>query len=171
MAPQLRLPEVPRVDDAALFDYLSKLHAAVVSLIAAHQPPNLPTSLTVTPIATGNVVQFTRSNGTSFNLYLSDSADRSKATQQNLGSANSWTDAVGMGGVKRYYWVEALNQYGQSSGLVGPRSGVTLAPGAASTVPPVRPSQVTVFDTTIDRTRPDIASYGNQIAQPQVPEE
>lgn len=168
MPPQLPLPEVPRVDDPALYDYLTRLHAAVVPLVSASQPPNLPSSLTVTPIAGGNVVQFSRSNGVSFNLYLSDTPDRAAATQQNLGTGNSWTDAVGVGGKKRYYWVEAVNQNGLSSGVVGPRSGVTLALGATATVPFVRPSQVVVFDTTIDRNRPDIATATTPVAQPQV---
>lgn len=171
MPPQLPLPEVPRVDDAGLFDYLTRLHAAVLPLISAAQPPNLPTNLTVTPIAGGNVIQFTRSNGVSFNLYLSDSPDRAKATQQNLGSGNSWTDNVGVGGVKRYYWVEALNQQGASSGVVGVKSGTTLALGATATVPFVRPAAVEVFDTTINRTRPDIATPGSPVAQPQVESE
>lgn len=168
MPPQLPLPEVPRVDDAALYDYLTRLHQAVIPLISAARPPNLPSSLTVTPIAGGNVVQFSRSNGVSFNLYLSDTPDRADATQQNLGTGNSWTDAVGVGGQKRYYWVEAVNQNGLSSGVVGPRSGITLALGSTATVPFVRPSLVEVFDTTLNRTRPDIATSTNPVAQPQV---
>lgn len=168
MAPQLQLPEVPRTEDAALYDYLTKLHAAVTPLISAAQPPNLPSSFTVTPIAGGNVVQFSRSNGVSFNLYLSNTPDRSAATQQNLGTGNSWTDNVGVGAVKRYYWVEALNQSGVSSGVVGPKSGVTLALGATATVPFVRPSQVEVFDTTVNRNVPVIAGPGSPVPQPQV---
>lgn len=168
MPPQLPLPEVPRVDDPALYDYLTRLHQAVLPLVSASQPPNLPGSLTVTPIAGGNVIQFSRSNGVSFNLYLSDSPDRAKATQQNLGTGNSWTDSVGVGGHKRYYWVEALNQNGLSSGTVGPKSGVTLALGATATVPFVRPALVEVFDTVLNRNRPDIATTGSPVSQPQV---
>lgn len=167
MALNTKLPEVPRTQDAALNDYLTQLHAAVMPLIEAAQPPNLPSSLTVTPIAGGNVVQFTRSNGVSFNLYMGDSPDRAKAAQQNMGSGNSWTDNVGAGAVKRYYWVEALNQNGLSSGLTPPRSGTTLALGSPSAVPFVRPSQVVVFDTTLNRNRPLIAGVGSPDAQPQ----
>lgn len=167
MSLPVRLPEVPTGIDPALYNYLTLLHQAVVPIIAAQQPPNLVSSLTVTPIAGGNVIQFSRSNGVSFNLYLSDTPDRAAATQQNLQTANSWTDAVGIGGKLRYYWVEALNQSGASSGLVGPKSGTTLALGATATIPVIRPSQVEVFDTTIDRNRPDIATPGNPISYPQ----
>lgn len=168
MATIIKLPEVPRGVDPAMYDYLIQLHSALAPLLSTLNPPNLPSGLTITPVALGNVIQFTRSNGVSFNLYLSDTPNRANATQQNLGTANSWTDTVGTAGQKRYYWVEALNKQGDSSGLVGPKSGVTLASGATATIPTLRPSQVEVFDTTVNRTRPDIETLIHTIAQPQV---
>lgn len=171
MAPQIKLPDVPHTGNVALDDYLNQLHNAVMPIIAAAQPPNLPSNLTVTPIAGGNVIQFTRSNGTSYNLYMSNSPDRSTATQQNLGTANSWTDNVGAGAVKRYYWVEGLNAQNLSSGITSPKSGTTLALGAAATVPFVRPAQVEVFDVTVNRNVPYIAGNGQPSAQPQPQQE
>lgn len=164
MANAPQLPAVPRGTDAALYDYLTQLNAVVQSHSSQLAPPNLPTNLTVTPIAGGNVIQFTRSNGVSFNLYASSSPDFTSASQQNLGSANTYTDNVGSGGVKRYYKVEALNGTGASSGLTSPKNGTTLALGSTATIPVVRPAQTVVFDTTIDANRPLIASIGNPVA-------
>lgn len=159
------IPAVPQVKDPALYDYLSQAHAVLVAGQSSNVPPNLPTSLTVTPLPGGNSIAFTRSNGITFNLYASSSPDRSQATQVNLGSAASYTDALGQGGVPRWYWVEALNQQGQSSGVTGPKTGTTLALTAPAPTPPTIPqSYARVFDTTIGRTRPVIPATDRGIS-------
>lgn len=169
MTQQKPLPPVPRIQEGALYDYLRQLHDRVESLSSSSAAPNQPTNFSVTPVAGGNVVQFTRSNGVSYTLYMADSPNRAAAGQVSLGTANSFTDTVGAGDHKRYYWVEALSQTGTSSGVVGPRSGVTLALGTATTVPSVQPSFARVFDTTINRTRPVIATVDDVAGQPNQP--
>lgn len=163
------LPSVPKVQDIALQDYLNQMHLVVAALHTSSQPPSLPSSLTVTPIALGNVIQFTRSNGITYNLYIGTTPDRSKATLVSLGSANKFTDNVGSGLATRYYWVEALNQGGLSSGVIGPKSGSTLNSGAVAQVPAVRPAQQVVFDTTTNTVRPVIASTDPDISPIQQP--
>lgn len=170
MADLSSLPKVPQTQDPALNDYLQRLHAYVTALGTSAQAPGLPTNLSVTPVAGGNVIQFTRSNGITFNLYLGSTPNRAGATQVGLGSANTYTDTVGQGGVARYYWVEALNQQGLSSGITGPKSGTTLALGTpASAIPAVPQSTVQVFDTTLDRNRPVVASVNPDITFPAQP--
>lgn len=167
MPQKTTLPNVPAGLDPALYDYLSQLHAVVVTMQTTNQAPAIPSNLTVTPIAGGNVIQFTRSSGLSYNLYLADTSNRAAATQVNLGSAATYTDNVGTGGKLRYYWLEALNGQGLSSGVGSPRSGTTLAlgtPAAPLKTPPQ--SIVTVFDTTIDRNRPVVPASDTGVTFP-----
>jgi hypothetical protein len=112
----------------------------------------------VTPIAGGNIIQFTRSNATNFRLYASPTPDRSHSISVDLGSNNQWTHNLGKGGVSQYYWVEALSHISNlPSKAVGPVQGTSLLLASPSTVtPPSQPSYATVFDTTIGVRRPVI---------------
>lgn len=170
VTPKSQLPNLPRIEDPALYDYLVQMHGIIANLHASAQAPGIPTNLTVTPIAGGNVVGFTRSNGVSFNLYAASSPNRAAAQQVNLGSANQYTDNVGSGGILRYYWVEALNQSGGSSGISTPRSGTTLALTAPATIIPPQPSFAEVFDTTVNRNVPVIPAQSPDISPPQPPQ-
>jgi hypothetical protein len=135
---------------------MSDVKQAIDYLLSASAPPQPPTNLSVTPIAGANVIQFSRSNATNFRVYASPTLDRSKATVTDLGTNNSFTHALGAGGVDQYYWLEAISSSSSTpSSLVGPVKGTTLALGASATVtPPLSPSYATVYDTTLGIRRP-----------------
>lgn len=163
--PPLRLPQVPQVADAGLQQWVNAMHEVVSGLVYPAQVPNAPSGLVVTPIAGGNVIQFTRSNALSYALYMGHSPDRAAAVQIDLRSSNQFTDNVGSAGVKRYYWVVGLNQNGALSSVLGPGSGVTLPLGAPASIPvlPVQ-AQRQVFDVTINRNRPALPTTDPTVA-------
>lgn len=164
MAKQVKMPSIPAVGDPALQTWVNGIHAVVDSLQSSAVAPNLPTNLQVTPIAGGNVIQFTRSNATIYTLYTSNTSDRSKAAQVALGTSNSYTDSVGVGGQVRWYWVEGLSQNGTSSGITSPKNGTTLALGTPAPVIPIQQqSYREVFDHSIGRLRPVIPTTDPQI--------
>lgn len=167
---QFELPSLPPVSDPQLYSYLSGLHQVVANITSQYQAPTPPTSLSVTPIAGGNVVRFTRCNAITYALYMGDSADRAKAQQVNLGSSATYTDNVGAGGVARWYWVEGLNQLGIPSTVTGPVTGTTLALGTpAAPLPAQAQSYATVFDTIIGRPRPVISAIDTEVAGQPTP--
>lgn len=168
MAQQIKLPTPPTVSDQSLQDWVNGIHQAVTNLTLASVAPGVPTNLSVTPIAGGNVIQFTRSNAVRTTLFMSDSPDRAGASQVDLGPSNSYTDNVGAGAQKRYYWVQGLSTNGIPSALSGIKSGTTLALGTPNPVVPI-PTQsfAQVFDTTIDRNRPVISATDITVSSPQ----
>lgn len=172
MPQQPKMPTLPTVADQALQDWITGVHAVIANLSVTVVAPNAPTSLQVTPIAGGNVIQFTRSNAVQYVLFMADTPDRAKAAQVNLGTSNSYTDNVGVGAKLRYYWVQGLSNNGIPSTLSPLRSGTTLALGTANPVIPIPvQSFAQVFDTTLDRNRPVIATTDPNVAgQPSAPE-
>lgn len=166
------MPALPQVSDPQLQQWIEGLHEVVGNLQAATVAPNPPSSLTVTPVAGGNVIQFTRSNAQSYALYAGDTSDRSKAVQVDLRSSNSYTDTLGVGGSLRYYWVVGLAQSGQPSAILGPKTGTTLALGTpASPLPVVPPSYAQVYDTTLGRNRPVVSITDPTVAGQPTPSE
>lgn len=167
---QTKIRDVPIVQDPGLRNFLSDMKRAVEEIQPTSVPPQAPTGLKVTPIAGGNVVQFTRSNATNFRLYHSTTSDRGAAVIVDLGSNNSYTDSVGDGGIQKWYWVEAVNSQSVSA-IVGPSTGTTLALGTPATVTPVSaPSYQTVYDTTLNRNRPVVYAV-DRINAPKQAEE
>lgn len=163
--PPIQFPSLPSVADPALQQYLADMHSIVYNLHTSGAVPNPPTNLTVTPIAGGNNVAFTRSNAVSYVLFIGNNPTRALARQVNLGTANAYTDQISVGGATRYYWVQGLNQSGQPSSLLGPKTGVTLplgTPASPSTPPPQ--SFAKVFDTTINANRPVISTVDPQVS-------
>lgn len=171
MAKQVKLPQIPNVGDPALQTWIQGVHSYIESLQSSSAAPNIPTSLQVTPIAGGNVVQFTRSNAVSYALYAGNTADRAKAAQVALGTSNSYTDNVGVGSQKRYYWIEGFSQNGVPSGVTSPANGTTLALGTPAPVIPIPvQSYAQVFDTALGRNRPVIATTDPAVSgQPNSP--
>lgn len=133
--------EVPNDFPAHQRNFLSDLRNAVVRLQSSVTPTRPPTNLKVTPIAAANVIQFTRSDGDAYVVYSSPTADITKATAYQIGSVQQFTEQLGAGGVKRFYWVSAVKAAtGTTSALTGPVSATTLAIGAAATVPTPPPA-------------------------------
>lgn len=168
--PIISMPALPQISDPQLQQWAQGIHDVVSGLYAATVAPNPPSDLRITPIAGGNVIQFTRSNAQSYSLYLGGSPDQSIATQVDLKSSNSYTDNLGLGGTLRYYWVVGLSQSGQPSTLLGPKSGTTLALGTpASPLPIVAASYAQVYDTTLGRYRPVISVTDPAVAGQPTP--
>lgn len=161
MASVIKIRPVPSTQDPALQGILTDIKSAIEHLYSASPAPQPVSGLSATPIAGGVVLQFTRSNGINFRVYYGSTPNRASASIADLGSNNTFTDTVGSGGVKRYYWVEAHSPSAPSpSPIIGPVSATTLALGSPAIVTPTAvPSYQTVFDTTQNRRRPVI--YGD----------
>ena len=161
-----KIRSVPITQDSNLSGFLSDIKKVAEHLLSGSAPPQAPVGLKVTPIAGGNVVQFTRSNATNFRLYAGSTNDRSSARIIDLGSNNQYTDNLGDGGVDQWYWLEALSQTSSTpSDVVGPVKGTSLALGTSATVTPVQqPSYGTVYDTTIGARRPVV--FGTDFVPP-----
>lgn len=94
-------------------------------------------NLRVTPQPGGNLIDFTRTDGESYTLFINTTPSLNLATLVELGTSNRYTHAVGIGAVKYWYTVKT-----NKGNLVGPfslwKDGTTLAVGtpAAAVVPP-----------------------------------
>lgn len=159
------IPEIPIQNDwpglrRALSEMRNVLRGQQASqnnpVAAASSIANVParpiTNLRITPVAGGNVVDFTRSDGDTYTLYWSTSKDFALAVTVELGQSNTYNDNLGSGGVTRYYWIRARRQNGQDSSLVGPVAGMALTLGSATTLP--KPLPATDFPA-MDRSRGD----------------
>lgn len=116
----------------------------IINLEAELIPPTRVTNFRVTPIAGGNIIDFTRCDGDNYILYLNTTASTDGAVRVELGQANRYTDNVGQASVKKYYAVKAKK--GRLEGLPSDwKSGTTLALGAGITAPEPPPSTETPF--------------------------
>lgn len=100
-------------------------------------PPTLVSNLRATPQPGGNLIDFTRSDGDQYTLYINTTPSIDLATRVRLGSSNQYLHSVGIGAVRYYYAVRTSK--GSLSGEVSAWvSGTTLALGtpAASVTPP-----------------------------------
>lgn len=149
------------------YDFLVKMKKAITELQSSVLPPDNPSNLTITPFALGNNIQFTRSNNAQrYTLYISNSPARnasnsSESIAVDLGNSNYYNDAVGQANYTRYYWVQAWNG-NQSSNIIGPKSGKTLAAGTTVNPPRQVPAGHTI--TTDQTTGSQVP--GRPITQP-----
>jgi len=145
------IPEIPYdvSDPIALRRSLSEMRNALLRIESSRQPPAAPTNLAVTPVAGGNVVQFTRSGADRYILYASKNADIGNAVAIDLGLAVQYQDDVGKSAVARYYWVKGIRG-DMSSDFAGPVTGTTLALTTEATLPAAPPafSSPTTSDAT-----------------------
>lgn len=119
--------EVPNNIDPVLRQFLRELREAVISVQPDKQPLRSVSNLQVTPIAGGNRIRFSASNGEGYKLLIGDSAEVTKAYPVTIGNISEYTDNVGKGGVMRYYWVVAVSN-GKTDALpIGPMNGTTLS--------------------------------------------
>jgi len=111
---------------------------AISNLQSAFIPPTTVTNLRVTPQPGGNLIDFTRSDGESYTLYINTTGSVNLATHVQLGTANRYTHSVGKAGILYYYAVQAFK--GSLAGEVSPWiSGTTLGlavPAAQPDPPP-----------------------------------
>lgn len=105
---------------------------AIDNLRAQLIPPSLVSNLRATPQPGGNLVEFTRSDGDSYTLYINTTPSIDLAVRVRLGPSNQYSHNVGIGSVKYYYAVRANkgSLAGEVSGWV---SGTTLALGTPAT--------------------------------------
>jgi hypothetical protein len=137
------------------YQFLQELRDAVVQLQSSSLPPDDPRNLTVTPFATGNNVQWTRSNNAQrYTVYIADALptmDAGSATGSiaiDVGDTNYFNDVVGQSNWARWYWVKAWNG-NVGSRTIGPVKGTTAASGSVADPPKqVPPGVVTIDQTT-----------------------
>jgi hypothetical protein len=111
---------------------------AIQNLVAALIPPSNVSNLRCTPQPGGNLIDFTRSDGDTYTLYINTTASIDGAERVQLGASNRFAHTVGIASVKYYYAVKAKKGVvnGEVSEWV---SGTTLAlttPAAAVDPPP-----------------------------------
>lgn len=96
----------------------------------------------VTPQPGGNLIDFTRSDGDSYTLYINSAPSINLATLVQLGTSNRYTHAVGSAGIQLWYTVQT-----NKGNLIGPfsswLSGITL--GLAVPAAVVEPPPATNF--------------------------
>ena len=168
MSQPTKLGSAPVTGHVGLDNFLRDVRDILTQQVSAVPAPQPVTNLSATPTAGAVIVRFTRSNAQNFRLYYGSSPDRTQASFVDLGSNSQWTDSVGKGGVKRWYWVQAITPNALSpSSVTGPITATSLALGTNATVPDqptAEQSSVLVFDATIHAYRP--AVYGQDYVIP-----
>lgn len=118
--------------------------AKIINLEAELIPPSRVSNFRVTPVSGANIIDFTRSDGDNYILYINTTAASDKAVRVELGQANRYTDNVGEAGVKKWYAVKAKK--GRLEGLLSDwKSGTTLPLGSGIAAPDPPPSTETPF--------------------------
>ncbi len=137
------LPEVPHNvgDRVSLRRFLQEVRNTLQAIAGERVPPKAATNLRVTPKGGQNEIEFTRSDGDFYLLYISSTPEISDGYATPLGAANRFVDVVGQVGIERFYWVEAYRSGGIKGGIIGPESGTTLALTTGVTPPPVLPAR------------------------------
>lgn len=137
------IPEVPPTAEwQQLRRFLVESRNALKRLEASVVPPKQPSNLVATGKAGGVVVQFTRSDGDTYILYVSKTKSFTVATRIDLGMAAEYTHDIGAADETRYYWVKAKK--GQLESLpTGPVGATTLALAVEITPPEPPPASQT----------------------------
>jgi hypothetical protein len=158
----MSLPTVPHDLPAQLQRFLQEMRSSVSRLEVSRVPPSPASNLTVTPIAGGNQITFTRSaDATGYLLRISPtpSWDATTGWQRDLGDSNVSEDFTGQVGVTRYYWIVATKN-DLVSQAVGPKSAASLAPGASTTLPAPPPSGFTIRKSDETRLPVSVEPHG-----------
>lgn len=115
-------------------------------------PPSLVSNLRCTPQPGGNLIDFTRSDGDSYTLYINTTPSIDLAERVRLGASNRYQHNVGVAGVLYYYAVKANKGTlpGEVSGWV---SGTTLGLAVPAANPdPIPASEFPFQDQETDST-------------------
>lgn len=144
------VPEVPHNIDPTTRRLLQQVRTSTLNAQGSRQPPGPVTNFKVTPIAGGNVLQWTRpADSDRCVVYINSTPSLNGAIPLDVGVSTTFTDNVGVPAVTRYYWVMPMKA--QMAGQISPpQKGTTLAPGAGSSVPnPPPETDVVTRDTSL----------------------
>lgn len=122
--------------------FLRDIRQAVVDLRGPKSPPTVPTNFKVTPLAFGNLLQWTRGvNADGTEVLWNSTASLAGAVVIDAGSGNQHVDYVGNSGIKRFYWVRSYDAHAPVRSIeAGPLAGTTLASGTGVTPPAPPPT-------------------------------
>lgn len=133
---------------------------AINNLQTALLPPSTVTNLRATPQPGGNLIDFTRSDGDTYTLYINTTPSINGSERVRIGPSNRYSHNVGIAGILYYYAVKAVK--GVVNGEVSPWvSGITLglAVPAASVDPPPA-TEFPFVDQETDATEISVPSGG-----------
>jgi hypothetical protein len=134
------IPEVPIDCSPQMRKFLTAMRNAVLRQSGfSHTQPRTPANLTVTPIAGGNYIQFTKTDGDRYVLLWSRTPTVADAISVDLVLSPSYPHVIGEPAVTIYYWVKAKKTGAPDSALSDMKQGTTLAMGAATTIPEAPP--------------------------------
>lgn len=133
---------------------------AINNLQTALLPPSTVTNLRVTPQPGGNLIDFTRSDGDTYTLYINSTPSINGAERVRIGASNRYNHNVGIGAVLFYYAVKAVK--GVVNGEVSPWvSGTTLGLAvAAAAVEALPATEFPFLDQETDATEIAVPSGG-----------
>ena len=118
---------------------LVEMRSVLIDVQKAIAPPRPVKNLTATAKAGGVIIQFTRTDGTSYTVYRNTTASLNAAVRFEIGNTGYFSDDIGKSGELRYYWVRA-QKGGMESTVVGPVSATTLGLNVEITPPPAPPA-------------------------------
>ena len=150
------IPEVPHniSDRTAMRRFLQEVRNTLQSIAGERVSPKAATNLRVTPKGGHNEIEFTRSDGDFYLLYISSTPEISDGYAVPVGAANRFVDVIGQVGIERFYWVEAYRSGGIKGGITGPESGTTLGLAVGVTPPaPLPPREFPAEDEERDQPR------------------
>lgn len=139
--------------------FFTEIRNAIVQLQGSKVPPRAPTNLAIVPIAGGNAIQFTRSDGDYYRLYVSNSPDFGAANVIDLGDTGQYSHVFGEAAITKFYWVKAFKSSGMPSDPAGPLSGTSLALNTGTTVPTPPPGTDTPSEDTFTGKKAEL-NYG-----------
>lgn len=145
---QRRIPEVPTSvkDPNELLDLLREMRQALVDARGPTHTPGAPTNFKVTPLAGAILLQWSRGeNADGTEILWNTSPTLNGALTVDVAGSSQYTDYVGAGGVKRFYWLASYDSHAPAgspslSSVIGPLSTTSLASGSGAT-PPAPPPQ------------------------------
>lgn len=144
MPAQTGQPGIPFGISTGLAELLQWMCNSIKNLQVELIPPTTVTNLRATAQAGAVQIDFTRSDGDDFILYVNSVPSINLALRVDLGLANKYIDDIGAGGILRYYAVKAKK--GILDGQVSPWvSATTLALGTAIVPPAAVPAAEIAF--------------------------
>lgn len=146
------IPEIPvSFSWTQLRRVLQEMRSAILEIRSSRVPPRPVSNVSVTPIAGGNVIDFTRSDADQYLLYWSRTANLAAAFVIDLQQQSRYTHNMGEGAVTVYYWIKGVKLSALETDVQGPYSGTTLALGVAAVLPdPPAGSDYPVVDESTD---------------------
>lgn len=112
---------------------------AIENLQSALIPPTTVTNLRATPQPGGNLIDFTRSDGDSYTLYINTTPSVDLSQRVRMGTSNRYTHSVGKAGITYYYSVKSVK--GNLNSELSPWvSGTTLGLAVAASQPTPPPA-------------------------------